>query len=123
LRTTVVGRITLDDIDEHLQVIRRRRAEARPELIDVRDVDAGDLSPRALLLVAHRARFLIGSRAPARRAIVISTDAQAAFARRFAAFVAGWLRIGVFDDMDAAYEWARRPVWAERLRAASRVVL
>ncbi len=121
LRTTIVGPVTLRDIDDHLKALRRRRAESRPELIDARRAEAGSLSPKALLVIAHRARFLIGGRSPARRAVVVSSDASVIIARRFAAFVAGWLRIGVFDDMDAAYEWVRQPAWIDALARISRV--
>jgi hypothetical protein len=121
LRTTIIGPVTLEDIDDHLRALRRRRGEGRPELIDARDARPCDLSPRTLLVVAHRARFLIGTRPLARRAVVVSTDASFIVARRFAAFVAGWLRIGVFDDVDAALEWVRQPAWAEKIARMSRI--
>jgi hypothetical protein len=121
LRTTIIGPVTFDDIDDHLRALRRRRAEGRPELIDARQALPGEITSRTLLLVANRARFLIGSRTLARRAVVVSDDTAFVFARRFAAFVAGWLRIGVFDDMESALEWVRQPVWVEKLARMARV--
>jgi hypothetical protein len=121
LRTTIVGPVTLYDIDDHLKAIRRRRGESRPELIDARLAEPGSLTPRSLLLVAHRARFLMGHRALGRRAVVVSSDSAFIVARRFAAFVAGWLRIGVFDDMEAAEAWVRQPAWLESVARLTRV--
>lgn len=120
LRTTIVGAITLEDVDEHLKVLRRRRAETRPELIDARLACAGRIPVKALRVVAVRARFAIGNRQPARRAVVVSSEEGAVIARRFATFVAGWVRVGVFDDMDAAYDWVRQPAWTEALARISR---
>ena len=121
LRTTIIGPVSLEDIDDHLRAIRRKRGEARPELIDAREALPGAISPRMLLIVAHRARFMVGTRTLARRAVVVSSDTGFVFARRFAAFVAGWLRIGVFYDMESAYEWVRQPAWAETLARLTRV--
>ena len=121
LRTTIVGPVTLYDIDDHLKALRRRRAEGRPELIDARLAEPGSLSPKSLVLVAHRARFLIGGRPLGRRAVVVSSESAFIVARRFAAFVAGWLRIGVFDDMDAANEWVRQPAWLESVARFARI--
>ena len=121
LRTTIIGSVTLGEIDEHLRAIQRRHCEGRPELIDAREALPGEISPRVLLIVAHRARFAIGTRTMARRAVVVSSDTSFVFARRFAAFVAGWLRIGVFYDMDAALEWVRQPAWAETLARMARI--
>ena len=121
LRTTIVGPVTLEDIDDHLRALRRRRGEGRPELIDAREALPGEINPRVLLIVAHRARFLIGTRTLERRAVVVSNDMSFVFARRFAAFVAGWLRIGVFYDMEAALEWVRQPAWAEKIARMARV--
>jgi hypothetical protein len=121
LRTTIVGPVSLEDIDDHLRVLRRRRGEGRPELIDARDALPGEITPRMLLVVAHRARFLVGTKPLARRAVVVSSDTGFIFARRFAAFVAGWLRIGVFYDTDTALEWVRQPAWAEKIARMTRV--
>jgi len=121
LRTTIIGPVTLDDIDDHLRTLRRRRVEGRPELIDAREAVAGEISPRMLLIVANRARFVIGSSTLGRRAVVVSGDMNFVFARRFAAFVAGWLRIGVFDDMESAMAWVRQPAWAETIARMARV--
>jgi hypothetical protein len=121
LRTTITGPVSFDDIDEHLRTLRRRRVEGRPELIDARAARPGEISSRTLLIVANRARFLIGHRHLARRAVVVSNDPSFLFARRFAAFVAGWMRIGVFYDMESAIEWVREPAWAETLARMARV--
>jgi hypothetical protein len=59
------------------------------------------------MAVAHRSRDWLGQHAPARRAIVVSSDQDFGTARTFAALVAGWLRLGVFEDMDEAETWLR----------------
>src|SRR5262245_3424694 len=82
LRTTIIGPVSLEDIDDHLRTLRRRRGEGRPELIDARQARAGEISSRTLLVVANRARFVIGSRTLARRAVVVSNDNNFVFARR-----------------------------------------
>ena len=43
----------------------------------------------------------------ARRAIVVQDDSSFGHARTFSSFVAGWLRMGVFDDPSAAETWLR----------------
>lgn len=121
LRTTIVGPVSLEDIDDHLRTLRRRHGEGRPELIDARQALPGEIGARTLLIVANRARFVIGSRTLARRAVVVSNDTSFIFARRFATFVAGWMRIGVFDDMETALEWVRQPDWVETLARMARV--
>ena len=121
LRTTIVGPVTFEDIDEHIRTLCRRRGEGRPELIDARQALPGEVNSRTLLIVANRARFLIGTRMLSRRAVVVSNDMSFVFARRFAAFVAGWLRLGVFYDMESALEWVRQPAWAEKIARMSRV--
>ena len=121
LRTTIVGPVTLYDIDDHLKALRGRRADGRPELIDARLAEPGSIPMKSLLLVAHRARFVIGTRPLGRRAVVVSSDAAFVAARRVSTFVAGWLRIGVFDDMDAAYEWVRQPAWLESVGRFARI--
>ena len=121
LRTTIIGPVTFDDINDHLRAIRKRRSEGRPELIDAREALPGAISPRMLLIIAHRARFVIGTRTLGRRAVVVSSDTSFVLARRFAAFTAGWLRLGVFHDMEAAQEWVRQPAWAETLARLTRV--
>jgi hypothetical protein len=121
LRTTIVGPVSLEDIDDHLRALRRRRGEGRPELIDARQALPGEIGARTLLLVANRARFVIGTRTLARRAVVVSNDTSFIFARRFATFVAGWMRLGVFYDMESALEWVRQPDWVETLARMTRV--
>jgi hypothetical protein len=110
LRTTISGCLTFDEIEEHLNAVRRTGAEACPELVDARLADSRCVSHQTLLFVATRARYLLGSRRFVRRAVVVSSDTHFAQARRFAAFVAGWLRIGVFDCPDAARDWLLEPV-------------
>lgn len=107
LYTRITGRVTFEDIDDHIRTMARLRTDfdaSCPELIDAREAE-GTASSRDLLLIAHRASVLLSHLAGARRAVVVSSDAQFATARRFACYVSGWLRLGVFDDMALAREW------------------
>jgi len=107
LNTRISGRVTFQDVDEHIRTLARLRTDFEascPELIDARDAE-GTASTRDLLLVAHRASVLLSHLSGSRRAVVVSSDAQFSLARHFACYVSGWMRLGVFDDIDVARDW------------------
>ena len=105
VRTVVTGPLTFGDIRQHLDELRQSGGWTRPELVDARHLGHVDFSPRDMLRVASLARGALGGRAVAPRAIVVDTDRGFMIARVFASFVAGWIRIGVFEELEAAEEW------------------
>ena len=60
---------------------------------------------RELMRFAQDIRAMFGSASPAPRAVVVDGLVYFGMARLFASLVAGWIRIGVFDDMEAAESW------------------
>jgi uncharacterized protein YbdZ (MbtH family) len=123
VRTTITGSLSMDDIDAHLRMLRRTGAGLCPEVVDVREAAQAAVSDRQIMLVAHQARLLIGGRTFPRYAVVVSSDAQFSLARKFACYVAGWLRVGVFDDEDAALDWVLEPAVTPVAVAESRAAL
>jgi len=118
VRTTVSGPFQVSDVRHHLQRITHSRAYRLPCLVDARAVGDAKMSPRDLLSLAHLAHEALGSLAVAPCAIVVDSERHFARARMFAAFVAGWLPIGVFRDPDEAETWLM--VRARRLAGAVR---
>jgi hypothetical protein len=110
LRTHLSGCVTRQDIREHINLLRRSGGHQYPELIDAREVEPACISRQDLMAVAHEAAAWLGPHAPARRAIVVASDQNFGTARTFASLVAGWLRLGVFEDLDEAEAWLRTPI-------------
>lgn len=108
IRTTVSGPVTLADVRQHVGDVRREGTHHIPELIDARNAEGAGLSSRDLLAIAHFARRTFDDHSVARRAVVVSDDSSFGVARVFSSFVAGWLRMGVFDDQTAAESWLRQ---------------
>jgi hypothetical protein len=103
--TTITGIVTMQEIRRHVGVVRARHLMGLPELIDARSALGGPTTPRELLHLAHLAREVLSTGPVAPRAVIVGTDDSFGRARIFASFVAGWLRMGVFQDEIAAREW------------------
>ena len=108
IRTTISGSVTLADVRHHVGEVRRKGTHHFPELIDARNAEATGLTSRDLLQVAHYARLTFNDHDVARRAVVVSNDSSFGAARVFSSYVAGWLRLGVFDDHGDAETWLRQ---------------
>ena len=104
-RTTVTGRITLADLSQHVMVARRMCAHEYPGLVDARGVQTLTFNRRQLIRFAQDIRATFGESNLAPRAIVVDGLVHFGMARLFAALVAGWTRIGVFDDLETAENW------------------
>ncbi|HXT71999.1 MAG TPA: hypothetical protein VN700_19750 [Vicinamibacterales bacterium] len=104
-RTTLSGRISITDLSQHITTVRRLRAHEYPGLVDARGVHTLTFNRRELMRFAQDLRTLFGSASPAPRAVVVDGLVYFGMARLFASLVAGWIRIGVFDDVAAAEEW------------------
>lgn len=109
LRTRVVGPLTMADIRQHVGAVASGGVNSYTELIDAREAGTVTLSPKEMLEVAHQARRIVGDRPLERRAFVVSDDDGFMLARAFAALVAGWVRVGVFEDPQLAESWLRGP--------------
>ena len=104
-RTTLSGRISITDLSQHVTTVRRLRAHEYPGLVDARGVHTLTFGRKDLVRFAQDLRALFGSASPAPRAVVVDGLVYFGMARLFASLVAGWIRIGVFDDVEAAEAW------------------
>jgi hypothetical protein len=105
LCTTISFPLTFADIRAHVDAVRRDGTWVYPELVDARDIGRVDFSARDMLGVAHFVRDRLGQRPVAPRAVVVNTARGFMIGRVFASLVAGWIRIGIFEDMEAAEDW------------------
>jgi len=105
LRTTISFPLTFADIRGHVGMVRREGTWAFPELVDARKVGRVDFSARDMLGVAHFVRETLGERPVAPRAVVVDTDRGFMIGRVFSSLVAGWIRVGIFEEIDAAEDW------------------
>jgi hypothetical protein len=122
LRTTVSGPVTLHEIRNHIGLLRRTGACQMPEIIDARSAEHSGFSRHELLSMAHHARQSLGHTTPARRAVVVNGDGGGwSLARTFSALVAGWLRLGVFEDVESAQHWLRGTLIAPAMNADAHV--
>ena len=104
-RTTVTGRISLADLSRHVTAARRMCAHEYPGLVDARGVQTLTFNRRELIRFAQDIRAMFGEASLAPRAIVVEGLVYFGLARLFASLVAGWVRIGVFEDVETAENW------------------
>jgi hypothetical protein len=104
-RTEVSGVVTIPELSEHLVAARRAEAYRHPGLVDARGVHTIDFTNRDLMKLAHELKRMIAATGPAPRAVVVDGLVHFGMARLFASLVAGWLRVGVFDDEEEALRW------------------
>jgi hypothetical protein len=109
VRTRIVEPLTMADIRQHVGFVRRDSVHGFLEIIDARRAGRVQLSARDMLEIAHHARRTLGDRSVARRAFVVADQDGFRLARTFAALVAGWLRVGVFEDSRVAEKWLKGP--------------
>jgi hypothetical protein len=105
LRTTISFPLTFADIRGHVSKVRRDGTWALPELVDARSIGRVDFSARDMLGVAHFVRDVLGERPVAPRAVVVDTDRGFMIGRVFSSLVAGWIRIGIFEEIATAEDW------------------
>lgn len=104
-RTTVEGAFSLSDLRRHVAVTLDRKAYQYPGLIDARNAEALVWRPRDLLTMARLVTDGLGRRQVAPCAVVVSSDSHFAQARAVASYVAGWMRLAIFEDLAAAEQW------------------
>jgi len=97
--------LSFADIRAHVEMQRRDGTWVYPELVDARDIGRIDFGPRDMLGIAHFVRDRMGERPIAPRAVVVDTPRGFMMGRVFASLVAGWIRIGIFEDMETAEDW------------------
>jgi hypothetical protein len=107
VRTRIVNPLTIADIRQHVSAVRRENVQDYLEIIDARRAGRVQLSARDMLEIAHHARSSLGKHTVARRAFVVGDDHGFRLARTFASLVAGWVRVGVFEDARVAETWLR----------------
>jgi hypothetical protein len=104
-RTTLSGIVTLTDLSQHLATVRQLGAHQYPGLVDARGVHTLWFGRRDLAKFADELNNALAASGAAPRAVVVSDTVHFGMARMFATLVSGWIRVGVFDDMQAAEEW------------------
>jgi len=109
VHTRVVRPLTEAEVRQHVDAVAQESIYEYRELIDVRELGPLRMSPREMLQVVDQARQLAYGRPLARRAFVVSDDDGFMLARTFASLVAGWVRVGVFEDPGAAEAWLDGP--------------
>jgi hypothetical protein len=104
-RTTVTGTFTVTDVRRYLGRAVDQRVFDVPELVDARRAEPMQWRPRDLLAIAGLIHDAFGGHRVPPRAIVVDTDSHFGQARIFASFLAGRMRVAVFDDLDEAERW------------------
>ena len=113
IRTKVIDPVAFKQIRNHLKCLRDTRAFRYPELVDARDVSDKKASVDELKALARTARNTLGHAATADRAVIVEGDRAFRSARVVAALVAGWVRLGVFEEADDAERWlVERKEWS-----------
>ena len=104
-RTTVTGTFTVTDVRRYLGRAVDQRVFDVPELVDASRADPMHWRPRDLLMIAGLIHDAFGERRVPPRAIVVDSDSHFGQARIFASFLAGRMRVAVFDDIKEAEQW------------------
>jgi hypothetical protein len=104
VRTTIFGRVTVADLRDHFEAMHAANGHRRVELIDARGVTALGFTVRDLPALAEYGRDLFRD-AVAPRAIVVGSVVHFGVARLFGSLASGWVRVCVFDDLQAAESW------------------
>jgi len=102
---TVSFPLTFVDIRAHIEMMRRTGHWVYPELVDARNLGRIDFSARDMLSISHLVRERLGERPIAPVAVVVDSPRAFMLGRVFASLVAGWIRIGMFEDMAEAEGW------------------
>jgi hypothetical protein len=105
LRTTISGTLTIDEMMRHIANVRAAKAYRYPGLIDARQVETLSFGRRDLASFVRDMKDHLGAANPAPRAIVVKNVVHFGFARLVASLLAGWMRIGVFEDISSAEVW------------------
>ena len=105
LRTRITFPLSFLDIRRHADMVRRDGTWAYAELVDARAIGRVDFSARDLIGVARAVREILGERPLAPRAVIVDTERGFMMGRVFAGLVAGWCRIGIFEDAATAEDW------------------
>jgi hypothetical protein len=104
LWTTITGKVTADDLRDHLSAVREMEGAGLPELIDSRGATLA-FGARDLPKLADHGRRLFANARMAPRAIVVTGVIHFGIARLFASIAAPWVRVSVFDNLAAAESW------------------
>ena len=107
LRTVLVGPVSFEDMNEHLDQVAQANAFPRAELIDARAVESPPPSLAELRRLAARARDLMGRVPPGPRALVVETAVGQLVAELFSIFMSGPMRVSVFRSEATARRWLK----------------
>ena len=104
IRTTVEGRVTVDDVAAHFQTLVRDQHVGYADLIDARNAKgpgwfSADVR-RAAELVRNAGGGPVGP-----RAILVSSSAAFGMVRMLSVLLNPWMPLEVFRDPESAEEW------------------
>lgn len=103
--TIVDGVFTVSDLRRHLALMLDGKIYRFPGLIDARNAEEISWRPKDLLVMARLVGDGLSRRSVAPSAVVVSKDSHFAQARAFASYVAGWMRLAIFQDIESAEAW------------------
>lgn len=105
VRTTLYGTVTIEDLYRHVAEMQELHAPDQPEVVDARAVSSVSFGTRDPRKLADLAQRLFAHEHPAPRAVIVDNVLFFGMARVFAALVADWIQVGVFDDAARAEAW------------------
>ena len=100
----MTGTVTADEMREHFLDVKAAGAATWPEIADGRAAAVG-FSTRDLAKLASAGREIFRGADMGPRAMIVHGMVHFGMARLFASFASSWVRIAVFDNPEAAYEW------------------
>jgi hypothetical protein len=105
VRSTFTGRITVDEILDHLESARKEQTLTYTELIDMRGVEfplpsAADVRRVVTFMRGLRVKETFG-----RCALIVSNDAVFGMARMFAILLSDTVSVNVFRNQEEAEKW------------------
>ena len=95
--------LTIDEIRHHIDALNEMKGYRYCEIVDTRGAEPL-FRPKEFPDIARHARRLFGHRGMAPRAVVVNENDLVAFGlgRIFAALVAPWVTVRLFDNLPAA---------------------
>jgi len=105
VRTTVDGRVTVEDILGHLEAVRREQALPYAELIDADGAARPFLSATDIWRAALQVKTAQLPAPFGPRAVIVRDDAAFGLTRIFTNIVSGFFPIEAFRSREQAEEW------------------
>ncbi|HVQ54589.1 MAG TPA: hypothetical protein VMT25_05385 [Thermoanaerobaculia bacterium] len=105
IRTTVEGRVTVDDVAAHFESLVRDQHVGYADLIDARNAKGPGWFSADVRRAAELVRNAGGGGAVGPRAILVSSSAAFGMVRMLSVLLNPWMPLEVFRDPASAEEW------------------